>query len=283
MRILITGAKGMLGNDLVKAFAGEHELIGTDIDILDITSLPDCRKFMGQANPDIIINCAAYTLVDKCEEEVDLCYRVNSLGPRNLAIISNEQNIPLLHISTDYVFDGTKKTPYLEDDRKNALSVYGKSKSLAEDLIIMLTNKFYIIRTSWLFGDKGNNFIKTMLALGKTRKHLTVVNDQIGSPTYTRDLAFAIKELIKEPRYGIYHITNSENCSWYDFARFIFETAGYDVEVLPITTEEFNRPAPRPKYSVLENRIWLLEGFSPLRSYKEAAEEYIKEYLRKEV
>ncbi|SHK51807.1 dTDP-4-dehydrorhamnose reductase [Desulforamulus aeronauticus] len=283
MNILIVGAHGMLGKDLAETLKTKHTLLLSSRNNLDITDLKSCRDYISQAKPDLIINCAAYTQVDKCEEEIELAYKVNALGPRNLAVISNEQNIPLVQISTDYVFDGTKGTNYLEDDTKNPLSIYGKSKSLAEDYIMALLNKFYIIRTSWLFGEHGNNFIKTMLQIGKTRDSLAVVNDQFGSPTYTRDLAQAIADLIEETRYGIYHITNSGYTNWYEYTKDIFTLSGYNVTVRPISTEEFNRPAPRPKYSVLNNRLWQLEGFTPLRPYQEAVKEYIENYLKKEV
>lgn len=282
MKILITGARGMLGKDLAETLKEKHSLILTGRDNLDITDLKKCRDFITLARPDIIINCAAYTLVDKCEEEIELAYRVNALGPRNLAVICNEQNIPLVQISTDYVFDGTKGANYLEDDIKNPLSIYGKSKSLAEDYITALTNKFYIVRTSWLFGEYGNNFIKTMLQLGKTRNSITVVNDQFGSPTYSGDLARATACLIEEPRYGIYHITNSGYTNWHEYAKYIFALVGYKVTVQPISTEELNRPAPRPKYSVLENRLWQLEGLPRLRSYQEAVKEYVENYFKRE-
>lgn len=283
MKILITGPRGMLGRDLEQATQDKHQLILTGRDNLDIDNFDQCLTLISQDKPDLLINCAAYTQVDKCEEDIELAYKVNASGPRNLAIISNEFNIPLLHISSDYVFDGTKGSGYLEDDIKNPLSVYGKSKSLGEDYITTLTNKFYIVRTSWLFGANGNNFIKTMLSLGKTRKNLTVVNDQFGVPTYTKDLARAIALLIEKPAYGIYHITNSGYTSWYEYARLIFELVDYKINVQPVSTEQFKRPAPRPPYSVLENRVWQLEGFTLLRDYKEAVREYIEEYLQSEV
>ena len=282
MNILLTGARGMLGKDLKEVLKEKHRLILTGRDSLDITNYKKCKDFITHERPDLIINCAAYTLVDKCEEEKELAYRVNALGPRNLAVICNEHNIPILHISTDYVFDGLKGASYLENDIKNPLSIYGKSKSLGEDYITTLTNRFYIVRTSWLFGENGNNFIKTMLQLGMSRDNITVVNDQFGTPTYTKDLAKAIAKLIEKPRYGIYHITNSDYTNWYEYAKYIFSLTGYKVTVQPISTEALNRPAPRPRHSVLENRLWQLEGFSLLRSYKEAVKEYVEVYLKRE-
>ncbi|MEG6512191.1 dTDP-4-dehydrorhamnose reductase [Desulforamulus ruminis] len=282
MKILITGARGMLGQDLVKMLKDKNELILTGRDNLEITNYHQCNDVISYQKPDLVINAAAYTLVDKCEEDIGLAYKVNAFGPRNLAIVCNEHNISLLHISTDYVFDGKKDTSYLEDDIKSPLGVYGKSKSLAEEYITTLTNKYYIVRTSWLFGEHGNNFIKTMLQLGKNKASINIVNDQFGSPTYTRDLAQSIATLIQEPRYGIYHITNSDYTNWYEYAKYIFKLANYKVNVQPISTEEFNRPAPRPKYSVLENRLWQLEDLPLLRSYKEAVKEFVENYLRKE-
>lgn len=283
MKILITGAQGMLGKDLEEVLKERHQLVLTGRETLDITDYEQCRNVISCERPNLIINSAAYTMVDKCEEEIDLAYKVNALGPKNLAMICSELNIPLVHISTDYVFDGTKSSSYLENDIKNPLNIYGKSKSLGEDYIMSSTDKYYIVRTSWLFGENGNNFIKTMLKLGKTRDRLTVVNDQFGSPTYTKDLAQAIAKLIDEPKYGIYHITNSEFTNWYEYAKYIFTLARYNVNVQPISSEEFNRPAPRPKNSILENRNWQIKGFSLLRSYKDAVREYVEKYLQSEV
>lgn len=266
----------MLGKDLIEVLKDKYCLKLTDKNELDITDYIKCEDYIINEKPELIINCAAYTLVDKCEEEKELAYKVNAIGPRNLAIIGNEHNIPILHISTDYVFDGLKGENYLENDIKSPLSIYGETKSLGEDYIVALTNRFYIVRTSWLFGENGNNFIKTMLQLAKSKDRLTVVNDQFGTPTYTKDLAKAIAKLIEKNCYGIYHITNSGYTNWCDYARYIFSLTGCKVTVDPISTEEFNRPAPRPKFSVLENRLWQLEGFPVLRSYKEAVKEYIE-------
>ena len=293
MKVLITGANGMLGSDLVQALKEKHLLILTDINVpvnekynywaMDISDYQQSYDIITKQKPDLIINAAAFTQVDQCETEIDLAYQVNSIGPRNLAIISNQLGIPLVHISTDYVFDGTKETGYMEDDYKNPLSVYGKSKSLGEDYVRSLTNKFYLVRTSWLYGVNGNNFIKTMLRLGKTGQNLTVVDDQIGTPTYTEDLAKAIAMLIEKPAYGVYHITNSGSTNWYEYAKYIFTLAGYQVNIKAVASQQYKQAAPRPNHSVLENRIWRLEGFNLLRNYQEAVQEYMQKYLVNEV
>ncbi|MGZ4856915.1 MAG: dTDP-4-dehydrorhamnose reductase, partial [Methanobacteriaceae archaeon] len=193
-----------------------------------------------------------------------------------VAVACKEAKSALVYICTDYVFDGTKGSSYYEYDKTNPLGVYGKTKYLGEVYIRDVLNRFYIVRTSWLYGYNGPNFVTTMLNLAETKDIISVVNDQIGSPTYTVDLANAIALLIKNPVYGIYHITNSEYCSWYEYAQEIFEISEFNVNLKPVTTEEFPRPAPRPKYSVLENYNWKMEGFPLVRSYKEALKDFMK-------
>jgi dTDP-4-dehydrorhamnose reductase len=221
------------------------------------------------------VNAAAFTNVNECESKFDLAYKVNVLGTRNVAAACREADSALVYISTDYVFDGTKGSSYYEYDQTNPLSAYGKTKYLGEVYTRDILDKFYIVRTAWLYGYHGPNFVTTMLNLAKTNDTISVVNDQVGSPTYTVDLANAIAQLIKKPAYGIYHVTNSEYCSWYEYAREIFDIAGIDIEVKPVTTEEFPTPALRPEYSVLENYNWKMEGFPEIRSYKEALREYM--------
>ncbi|MTI65562.1 MAG: dTDP-4-dehydrorhamnose reductase [Firmicutes bacterium] len=276
MKVLITGSNGMLGCDLKKVMEKQHDLILATRDDFDITNIDETIKFIEKSNPDIVIHAAAYTDVDGCESNIDLAYKVNSLGARNIAVSCNKIDASLVYISTDYVFDGTKGEGYIETDKTNPQSIYGKSKLAGENLIKETCKKHYIVRTSWLFGENGNNFVKTMLNLAKTKKELTVVNDQFGSPTYTLDLAKAINKLIKKPTYGTFHVTNSEYCSWYEFSKEIFKIANIDIKVEPTTTEAFNRPAPRPKYSVMRNYMLELEGYEKLRSYKEAVKEYIE-------
>ncbi|HSO26394.1 MAG TPA: dTDP-4-dehydrorhamnose reductase [Methanobacteriaceae archaeon] len=275
MKVLIIGSEGMLGHDLVDILSAENEISTTTIDTLDITDINKTIETVKSFNPDVVVHAAAFTDVDGSETNEDLAYKVNVIGTRNVAVACNEVDAALVYICTDYVFDGTKGTPYQEYDQTNPLGVYGKTKYLGEVYIRDILNKFYIVRTSWLYGFHGPNFITTMLKLAGKMDSISVVADQIGSPTYTVDLATSIAELVKKPAYGIYHITNSDHCSWYEYAQEIFEIAGIDIEVNPVSTEEFGSPAPRPKYSVLENYNWKMEGFPKIRSYKDALREYM--------
>ncbi|MER2013233.1 MAG: dTDP-4-dehydrorhamnose reductase [Methanobrevibacter sp.] len=276
MKILITGSNGMLGHDLIEVLKDNHELILTTSKTLDITDKNHVIEFIGENKPDIVINSAAYTNVDGCEENQETAYSINGDGVRNLAEGCSKIDCPLVHISTDYVFNGKNTKPWVENDEIGPISVYGKSKLKGEEAILEILDKFFIIRTAWLYGINGGNFPKTMLELAKNHSEITVVYDEVGTPTYTTDLAKAISQLIETDYYGIYHITNSGSCSWCEFARYIFEIAGKDVKVLPVTASEFARPAPRPHYSVLENKNWIENGFEPLRSYKDAIKEYIE-------
>ena len=276
MKILITGSNGMLGHDLINALDERHDLILTTSKTLDITNKKQAIEYICEVKPDIVINSAAYTDVDGCEENQDIAYAVNGDGVENLALGCREVDCPLVHVSTDYVFDGTARDPIREDGKIGPISVYGKSKLKGEEAIQKILDKFFIVRTAWLYGINGGNFPKTMLELAKNHSEITVVYDEVGTPTYTPDLAYAISQLIDTDYYGIYHITNSGHCSWCEFARYIFEVAGSDVNVIPVTASEFARPAPRPHYSVLENKRWIDNGFEPLRHYKDAAKEYIE-------
>ena len=297
MRILITGACGMLGRDLVEVLSEGQELYLLDMErfppslssqfstlTLDITDSAKTYTEVTRINPDIVIHSAAYTDVDGCETNRDLAFRINALGTRNIALACQRFDIELLYISTDFVFNREKDEPYLEFDRPDPQSIYAKSKYWGELYIKSLLNRFYIVRSSWLFGKNGKNFVTTILNLAKQKKEIEVVNDQISSPTYTKDLAQAITQLIGTQRkdsttraslYGIWHITNSGQCSWYEFATEILQDSG--VRVKPITSEKLNRPARRPKFSVLENGVWKLQGWKPLRHWKEALKDYLKE------
>ena len=276
MKILITGSNGMLGYDLQEVLNDKHELILTTSKTLNITDKDQVLKVICENNPDVVINSAAYTDVDGCEDNHDIAYGVNGEGVRNLALACKEIDCPLVHISTDYVFNGKNNRPWVEDDEIDPINVYGKSKLEGEEAILEILDKYFIVRTAWLYGVNGKNFPKTMLELAKNHSEITVVYDEVGSPTYTLDLAYGISQLIETDYYGIYHLTNSESCSWCEFARYIFEVAGVDVNVIPVTASEFARPAPRPSYSVLENKNWIDNGFKPLRSYKEAIKEYVE-------
>lgn len=280
VRILVTGSRGMLGSDVVTVLSEEHDVIGVNSQDFDITEKDTTIKFIKRIKPDLIIHSAAYTDVDGCENNIDKAFKVNALGARNIAIAAQEINSAMLYVSTDYVYDGQKEIPYYEYDITNPLSIYGRSKLEGENFVKSLVDKYYIVRTSWIFGRNGKNFVKTMLELSKTKDSLNIVDDQIGSPTYTLDLAKAIKKLIDSGCYGTYHLTNSEYCSWYDFTKYIYEIANIShVKLNPITTEELGRPAPRPKNSKLEKFYWKLNGFKELRSYKEAVDEYTKELI----
>ena len=276
MKILITGSNGMLGHDLISVLNDNHDLILTTSKTLDITDEKKVMDLISESKPDIVINSAAYTDVDGCETNQDLAFSVNGEGVGNLAKACSEVDSALVHISTDYVFDGSARSPISEDGEIGPISIYGKSKLKGEQAILDNLDKFFIIRTAWLYGVNGKNFPKTMLELAENHSEITVVYDEVGTPTYTPDLAEAISELIETDYYGIYHITNSGSCSWCEFARYIFEIAQKDVKVIPVTASEFARPAPRPSYSVLDNKNWIENGFEPLRSYKDAIKEYIE-------
>ena len=276
MKILITGSNGMLGHDLIEVLKDKHELLLTTSKTLDITDGDSVMDFILKSNPDIVINSAAYTDVDGCESNPDLAYNVNGEGVKNLALACREVDCPLVHISTDYVFNGQNDRPWVEDDEIGPISIYGKSKLKGEEHIKEILEKYFIVRTAWLYGVNGRNFPRTMLELAQNHSEITVVYDEVGTPTYTPDLAKGISKLIETDYYGTYHLTNSGNCSWCEFARYIFEVADVDVNVIPVTASEFARPAPRPSYSVLENRNWVENGFEPLRNYKEAIKEYIE-------
>lgn len=277
MKILITGANGQLGRELTKQYSGKNvELILTDVADLDITNIEKVYEFVNEKSPDVIINCAAHTAVDKCETDVDNAYKINTIGPRNLAQAANQIGAEIVQVSTDYVFDGEIETELIEFDEVNPQTVYGKTKLEGENAVRTLNPKHYIVRTAWLYGD-GNNFVKTMINLSKTNKVLKVVNDQHGTPTSTVDLARVIIKLIEDKNYGLFHCTCKGSCTWYDFAKEIFRLCSIDVEVIPCTTEEFPRPAKRPAYSVLKNYMLELTTGDITRTWQEAVKEYIEE------
>jgi dTDP-4-dehydrorhamnose reductase len=253
MRVLVTGAGGMLGQDLVNCLRRrDYEVIALPHRELDITDLETVRASVRAHEPELVINCAAYNKVDDAEEEEHQAMTVNGLAVQNLCLACQERDIPLVHFSTDYVFDGTKGSPYTIHDHPNPASAYGRSKLLGERYVLWLLSKFYLIRTSWLFGVHGRNFVETMLDLGQRLEQVPVVNDQHGCPTWTCHLAEAAVELVETGRYGIYHVSNSGPATWYEFAREIFRLSGLAAKAVPVPTEQFPRPAKRPCYSVLD-------------------------------
>ncbi len=275
LSILVLGANGMLGNDLVKTLGLRHEVVGKDFNDFDITNKGITREEILDILPQIVVNSAGFTNVDGCETEVEKAFLVNAEGTKNVALACEEGKIKLVHISTDYVFDGKKKNPYLEDDIPNPLNIYGKSKLKGEQYIKEIMEDFLVVRTEWLYGKKGNNFVSTILKMAGVEKELKVVDDQIGSPTYTKDLAYAIDVLLKHNLKGVYHITNRGTCSWYQFALKILELAHMeDVKVMPVGSDAYTRPAKRPAYSALNCSKFERETGLTLRPWKDALAEY---------
>jgi len=289
LKILITGISGMLGVDLYQALGEEHEVVGLDtrdfpcapfppVNKVDITELEVIKELFFQLAPHFVIHTAAYTGVDGCERNPDRAHRVNALGTRNIALACQKKNIPLVYVSTDFVFNGKKNYPYTELDKPHPLNVYGKSKLAGENHVRSLLDRYFIVRTSWLYGRYGKNFVETILKLAEEKEELTVVDDQVGSPTYTKDLAQKMKNLLSSRSYGIYHVTNSGSCSWYEFAKEILKLAGIKgIKVKPITSKELNRPAPRPQFSVLKSSSSRPGAGNTMRPWKEALKEYLEE------
>jgi dTDP-4-dehydrorhamnose reductase len=271
MKILVVGAKGMLGTMVAGVFAQEKPLLW-DKEELDITNFEEVKTKLALEHPDIVINTAAYTAVDKAESEKEMAFAVNAEGPKNLALVCKEIGATLIHYSTDYVFSGTNQEGYAEDDMAgSAVNVYGESKLLGEKAVQESGVNFYILRTAWLYGPNGKNFVETMLELAKTKKELRVINDQWGCPTFTKDVALATKYVVgsKKP-FGIYHAVNSGRASWYKFAQEIFRLSQTDINVVPIPASAYPLPTKRPSYSVLKNTKSI-----PMRSWQEALADYI--------
>ncbi|NMS89707.1 dTDP-4-dehydrorhamnose reductase [Clostridioides difficile] len=285
MKVLITGANGQLGRELVKQLEEinksmnqlKYSILATTRNDLDISNQTNVDNFILYNKPDIVINCASYTKVDECESHIDVAYKINALGARNIAIASEKVNANLVHISTDYVFNGLSKCPYKEDDKTESISVYGKSKLMGERFVEQFSNKYFIFRTAWLYGD-GNNFVKTMIKLSEENKEVNVVDDQFGSPTSTVDLTRVIIKLMETKNYGVYHATCEGECSWYDFAKNIFELKNIDIKVNRIKSKDFKSKVQRPQYSVLDNFMLKLIGLNSFRKWEESIEEYLKEY-----
>lgn len=305
MNILVTGSLGQLGREVrrqlalsdslllpgkIDGFGKKDELHVTGVDLgeLDISDLNATMTFCHALKPDVIINCAAHTAVDICESEPDAAYRANALGPRNLAMAAEAMGVKLVHISTDYVFDGeglpvrqpgdglqTVFRHYHEFDRPNPKTVYGRSKLAGEHFVQQFCSRWFILRTAWLYGD-GSNFVKTMLKLASERSEVRVVADQSGTPTSTRVLTACILELMQTEAYGLYHATCEGETTWHGFTEEIFRQRGLSAKVIPVTTAEFPRPAPRPKYSVLDNSMLRMGGFASFPSWQDELESYLK-------
>ena len=255
MKILILGHKGMLGSDLMLRLIASHEVTGKDVDEIDIVSEDECRRVIAECSPEIVINAAAYTNVDGCETDRERCFAVNAVGVKNIALACRKRAITIVHFSTDYVFDGRKDLPYDEEDQPAPLNVYGASKLEGERFLQAFSQSYLLIRTAWLYGRHGKNFVKTILEKASVLKTLDVVDDQIGSPTYSWDLAAAVQLLIEGGHTGVFHVTNRGRCSWYEFAGRILQYAGKgEVTVRPIRTDNLSRPAVRPAWSVLSCR-----------------------------
>ncbi|MBE7091953.1 MAG: dTDP-4-dehydrorhamnose reductase [Clostridiales bacterium] len=278
MKVLVTGAKGQLGYDVVKQLNKQNiDCLGVDIDDFDLTEEAQVDKCISQYNPDVIVHCAAFTAVDRAEEDKELCYKVNVLGTKNIVNTAKKLDAKLIYISTDYVFEGNGEAFYEPEHKKNPQSYYGLTKSLGEDEVTSALNKYFIVRISWVFGINGNNFVKTMLKLGKDREELNVVSDQIGSPTYTFDLAYLLVEMAKTEKYGIYHATNEGVCSWADFAKEIMLLGNRNCKINYITSDQYPQKAKRPKNSRMSKEKLTENGFMLLPSWQDALKRYIEE------
>ncbi|WP_091224626.1 dTDP-4-dehydrorhamnose reductase [Paenibacillus sp. BC26] len=280
MKILVTGANGQLGMELVELNVrpGIH-ILGYGRDNLDITNSEQCADVVNAYRPDVIIHCAAYTAVDKAESDADEAYRINAWGTRNVAMAAKACGAKFCYISTDYVFDGKGNEPYEIEEPTNPQTVYGQTKLAGELEVAALLDRYYIVRTSWVYGKYGNNFVRTILKLSSERDRLKVVHDQIGSPTYTLDLAGFLIELVQTDKYGVYHASNTGSCSWFEFAQEIVQSrdmASATITLVPCSTAEFPRPAARPAYSVMSHSAIERAGLQDLRPWRDALAHYMK-------
>ena len=284
MKVLVTGVKGQLGYDVVRELQSRgHGAIGVDIEEMDVTDETAVSRVMEETAPEAVIHCSAFTAVDRAEEERELCYKVNVEGTENIAKMCQKLGCKMLYLSTDYIFSGEGQRPWEPEDTPSPLNAYGQSKYQGEVALRQYVDKYFIVRISWVFGINGNNFIKTMLRLGKENGAVKVVDDQIGSPTYTFDLAKLLVDMIETEQYGAYHATNEGLCSWYEFAKEIFQEANMkEVTVTPVSSEEFPVKAKRPKNSRMSKEKLVQNGFSLLPSWQDAVKRYIKELKKVE-
>ena len=280
MRPLVTGVKGLVGHDVMNELAKRgYEGVGVDVEEMDITDAAAVYRLIKESHVDSVVHCAAWTAVDAAEDNVEICRKVNALGPENIAKVCKELDIPMIYFSTDYVFDGQGTRPWEPDDPVvEPLNVYGLTKYEGEQAVEKYLDKYYIVRIAWVFGVNGKNFIKTMLNLGKTHDTLTVVNDQVGTPTYTYDLSCLVVDMLEKQEYGKYHVTNEGGyISWYDFAKEIFRQAGMDVTVNPVSSDAYPAKAKRPANSRLEKKKLDEHGFDRLPTWQDALARYLKE------
>ena len=279
MKILITGGKGQLGTDLTLFLKDKgFQVYSFSSSEMDISNLDLSYKITKEIMPDVIINCAAYTAVDECEKNINKAFLINTIGAKNISIISNEINAKLFHISTDYVFNGEKDSPYTEYDKPDPISIYGKSKYYGEVLVKEHNERFFILRVSGVYGKYGKNFIKTIINLAREKDELKVVNDQFVTPTSTIEICKQIHILLPTTYFGLYHATCEGSCTWYEFTKYIFKNLNIKTKVIPCSTEEFPRPAKRPKNSVLENFNLKLIGFNAFSQWQEAVKIFLKSF-----
>lgn len=277
MRVLVTGVKGQLGYDVMNELAKRgYEGVGVDVDEMDITDARKVDEVITKAQVDKVVHCAAYTAVDAAEDNVELCRRVNAEGTENIAKVCKRLDLPMVYLSTDYVFDGEGERPWEPDDERDPLNVYGQTKYEGELAVERNLDKYFIVRIAWVFGVNGKNFIKTMLNLAQNHDTITVVDDQVGSPTYTYDLARLLVDMIETEKYGRYHATNEGLCTWYEFAKEIFRQAGVNVKVVPVTSEQFQAKAKRPHNSRMNKDKLEAMGFQRLPSWQDALSRYLK-------
>ena len=277
MRILVTGVKGQLGYDVMNELAKRgHTGIGVDVEEMDITDAAKVEQVIKASDVEAVIHCAAYTAVDAAEDNVEICHKINAEGTENIAKVCKELDLKMIYISTDYVFNGEGTRPWEPDDEREPLNVYGQAKYEGELAVEKYLEKYYIVRIAWVFGVNGKNFIKTMLNLSETHDELSVVNDQIGSPTYTYDLAKLLVDMVETDKYGRYHATNEGLCTWYEFATEIFRQAGKEITVHPVTSEQFPSKARRPHNSRMSKDKLEANGFDRLPTWQDALNRYLK-------
>lgn len=278
MKVLVTGTKGQLGYDVVNELEKRgHTAVAVDIEEMDITDAVSVERVITEAEVEAVIHCAAYTAVDAAEDNVEICRRVNAEGTENIAKVCKKLDLKMIYISTDYVFDGEGERPWEPDDERHPLNVYGQTKYEGELAVEKYLEKYFIVRIAWVFGVNGKNFIKTMLKLSETHEELNVVDDQVGSPTYTYDLAVLLVDMVESDKYGRYHATNEGLCTWYEFAKEIFRQAGVEVKVNPVTSDMFPAKAKRPKNSRMSKEKLDANGFHRLPTWQDALERYLGE------